>query len=110
MAPRGVLAPSPAPGRNGSLAWRAVANPGQLQMVTFELEVIGQDAQVRSPLPGGSGPPLVPPSAVPRVSRSSNAVWLAHHHNPRLCCTWSNLQLEVIGQETQMRFLRRKRK
>ena len=57
MAPGGVLAPSPAPGRNGSLAWRAVANPGQLQMVTFELEVIGQDAQVRPPLPGGSGPP-----------------------------------------------------
>lgn len=61
MAPRGVLAPSPAPGRNGSLAWRAVADPSQLQMVTFELEIIGQDAQVRSPLPGGSGPPSEAP-------------------------------------------------
>lgn len=47
LAPGGVLAPGPAPVRNGNLAWRDTLGPNQLEMVTFQLEIIGPEAQAR---------------------------------------------------------------
>ena len=47
MALGGVLAPGPAPVRNGSLAWRDSLGPSALEMVTFQLEIIGPAAQAR---------------------------------------------------------------